>query len=113
MLMLVGMTYAQVANAGVINPDCTAQKAVKNAAVKATVGVSGRCDPAEAVKDTAGKAVENALPQDGATAKLVDKATGKDETVKEKAVDAVVPDKLQKDKDDKKLIKKATNKIIE
>lgn len=41
-------------NAGVVNPDCTAKKAVKSTAMKATVGVSGRCDPAEAVKDTIG-----------------------------------------------------------
>ncbi len=40
--------------AGVINPDCSAEKAAKSAATKATVGVGGRCSPAEAAKDTVG-----------------------------------------------------------
>lgn len=40
--------------AGVVNPDCTAEKAAKSAATKATVGVGGRCSPAEAAKDTIG-----------------------------------------------------------
>jgi len=42
------------ANAGVVNPDCTAEKAAKSAATKAVVGVGGRCDPKEAAKDTVG-----------------------------------------------------------
>ena len=41
-------------HAGVVNPDCTAEKAAKSAATKATVGVGGRCSPAEAAKDTVG-----------------------------------------------------------
>jgi hypothetical protein len=45
---------ATSAHAGVVNPDCTAEKAAKSAATKATVGVGGRCSPAEAAKDTAG-----------------------------------------------------------
>jgi hypothetical protein len=49
MLALIGTT----ATAGVLDPDCTAQKAAKGAAAKATVGVGGRCSPAEAAKDTA------------------------------------------------------------
>ncbi len=44
------------ATAGVLDPDCTAQKAAKGTAAKATVGVSGRCSPAEAAKDTAKRA---------------------------------------------------------
>lgn len=40
-------------SAGVVNPDCTAEKAAKSAAAKSTVGVGGRCSPAEAAKDTA------------------------------------------------------------
>jgi hypothetical protein len=47
----------QAALAGPLDPDCTAEKAAKNAAAKATVGVGGRCSPAEAVKDTAKDAV--------------------------------------------------------
>ena len=40
-------------NAGPLDPDCTAEKAAKSAAAKATVGVGGRCDPKEAMHDTA------------------------------------------------------------
>ena len=39
--------------AGPLDPDCTAEKAAKSAAAKATVGVGGRCDPKEAMHDTA------------------------------------------------------------
>jgi hypothetical protein len=46
--------HGQAATAGVVNPDCTAEKAAKSAATKATVGVGGRCSPAEAAKDTLG-----------------------------------------------------------
>lgn len=38
---------------GIFDPDCTAGKAAKSTAMKATVGVGGRCSPAEAAKDTA------------------------------------------------------------
>ncbi len=41
---------------GVLDPDCTAKKAAKSTAAKATVGVGGRCSPAEAAKDTAKRA---------------------------------------------------------
>jgi hypothetical protein len=44
---------AAVASAGPLDPDCTAEKAAKSAAAKATVGVGGRCDPKEALSDTA------------------------------------------------------------
>jgi len=44
---------AAVANAGPLDPDCTAEKAAKSAAAKATVGVGGRCDPKEALTDSA------------------------------------------------------------
>ena len=47
-------TCCGVVIAGVVNPDCTAEKAAKSAATKAVVGVGGRCDPKEAAKDTAG-----------------------------------------------------------
>lgn len=38
------------ANGGVLDPDCTAEK---SAAVKATVGVGGRCTAGQAARDTA------------------------------------------------------------
>lgn len=40
-------------SAGVLDPDCTAEKAAKSAAMKTTVGVGGRCSPKEAAADTA------------------------------------------------------------
>jgi hypothetical protein len=43
-------------SAGPLDPDCTAEKAAKSAAAKATVGVGGRCDPKEAASDSAKKA---------------------------------------------------------
>ncbi len=41
------------AAAGALKPDCSAKKAGKSAAMKATVGVGGRCSPADAAKDSA------------------------------------------------------------
>ena len=40
--LLCGLASA-LAGAGVVDPDCTAGKATKSAAMKATVGVGGRC----------------------------------------------------------------------
>lgn len=40
--------------AGVIDPDCTPEKAAKSAAMKTTVGVGGRCDAKEAASDSMG-----------------------------------------------------------
>ena len=45
-------------NGGLLDPDCTAKKAAKSTAMRATVGVGGRCTPAEAAKDTAKRAVQ-------------------------------------------------------
>jgi hypothetical protein len=58
-MTVLGLTLllaAGTAGAGALDPDCTAQKAAKGAAAKATVGVGGRCSPAEAAKDTAKRA---------------------------------------------------------
>ena len=43
---------ASAALAGIVDPDCTAEKAAKSAAAKATVGVGGRCSAGEAAKDS-------------------------------------------------------------
>jgi hypothetical protein len=43
---------------GLLDPDCTVEKAAKSAAMKSTVGIGGRCTPAEAVKDSAKRAVQ-------------------------------------------------------
>jgi hypothetical protein len=56
-LMLGVALLSQVAVGGILDPDCTAEKAAKSAAMKATVGVGGRCSPAEAAKDTGRGAV--------------------------------------------------------
>jgi hypothetical protein len=46
--------FATQLQAGVIDPDCDPSKAAKSAAMKATVGVGGRCSPKEALSDTVG-----------------------------------------------------------
>ena len=43
--------------AGPVDPDCNATKAARSTAMKATVGVGGRCSPAEAAKDMGKDAV--------------------------------------------------------
>jgi hypothetical protein len=53
LLTLATLVFAQLALAGPLDPDCTAEKAAKSAAAKATVGIGGRCSPAEAAKDSA------------------------------------------------------------
>jgi hypothetical protein len=60
-MLLAGLTLACLlastnAVAGVLDPDCTPEKAAKSAAAKATVGVGGRCKPGETVKDSGKKA---------------------------------------------------------
>jgi hypothetical protein len=55
-LSLTLLIAASAAGAGALDPDCTAEKAAKSAAMKSTVGVGGRCSPAEAAKDTAKRA---------------------------------------------------------
>jgi hypothetical protein len=74
---------ASAASAGPLDPDCTAEKAAKGAATKATVGVGGRCSAGEAAKDSGKKAagVESKGP--------LEKKTSKHDTPAEKAKDAV------------------------
>ena len=74
---------ASAAFAGPLDPDCTAEKAAKGAATKATVGVGGRCSAGEAAKDSGKKAagVESKGP--------LEKKTSKHDTPAEKAKDAV------------------------
>jgi hypothetical protein len=81
---LILSCIASVAMAGALDPDCTADKAAKHAAEKATVGVStNRCSPKEAGKDSARKAagVEDKGP--------IEKHNSKNDTPVEKAKDAV------------------------
>jgi hypothetical protein len=75
--------FSSTALAGVVDPDCTAEKAAKSAAAKSTVGVGGRCGAGEAAKDSGKKAagVEDKGP--------IEKKTSKNDTPAEKAKDAV------------------------
>ena len=60
LLWPLGLTlalYGSIAIGGVLDPDCTAEKAAKSTAAKATVGVGGRCSPKEAAADSAKDAV--------------------------------------------------------
>lgn len=57
MIGVVLSLASAVSNGDPLDPDCTAEKAAKSTAMKATVGVGGRCSPAEAAKDTTKKAV--------------------------------------------------------
>lgn len=51
----------QFATAGALNPDCTVSKAAKSTAMKATVGVGGRCDAKETLKDQTPDAVKSGV----------------------------------------------------
>ncbi|EKO3832690.1 hypothetical protein NTH52_003657 [Vibrio harveyi] len=88
LLLLFGATFA---DAGVLDPDCDAEKAAKATATKAVVGVGGRCTPKEALKDSTVEAGKDALPEEGLAGKVVD---------------AAMPEK------EKKPIKNTTKKII-
>lgn len=88
LLLLFGATSA---HAGVLDPDCDAEKAAKATATKAVVGVGGRCTPKEALKDTTVDTDKEELP---------------DEELAGKTVDAAMPEK------EKKPIKNTTKKII-
>jgi hypothetical protein len=90
---------SQAALSGPLDPDCTAEKAAKSAAAKATVGVGGRCSPAEAAKDTAKDAV--GLEDKGAVEKakeVVSNPLKKDDDKDKKDKDK--KDKKDKDKND-------------
>jgi hypothetical protein len=82
---------AAAASAGPLDPNCTPEKAAKSAGAKATVGVGGRCDPKEAVTDSA-KSVANIDDKGPIEQRHDDKDKAKD---KEKSKDK---DKSDKDK---------------
>jgi len=52
-LGLVLVLFSTTAVGGVLDPDCNAKNAAKSTAMKATVGIGGRCSPKEAATDTA------------------------------------------------------------
>jgi len=85
LMAATGLTIALASSAvfaGVVDPDCTPEKAAKSAAAKSTVGVGGRCDAKEAAKDSGKKAagVEDKGP--------LEKKKHKNDTPAEKAKDA-------------------------
>ncbi len=82
-LMLTCLLVATSAVAGVLDPDCTPEKAAKSAAAKATVGVGGRCKPGETVKDSGKKAAgvddhKKKNDGDGVAKRATDKAKNDD-----------------------------------
>ncbi len=54
LIFSITLLFNTAACSGPIDPECSAKKAAKSTAMKATVGVGGRCKPAEAAKDTVG-----------------------------------------------------------
>ncbi len=92
---------SQVAQSGIVDPDCTAEKAAKSAAAKATVGVGGRCSPAEAAKDSAKEAVglEDKGPVEKAKEDVSNPLKKDDDKDKKEKKDKKEEDK---NKDDKK-----------
>lgn len=68
-------SISPLSNAGIIDPECTAEKAAKSTVAKATVGVGGRCTAKEAASDTAKNTAEEIVPDDGVVGKAVDMVT--------------------------------------
>ena len=100
---------SQAALSGIVDPDCTAENAAKSAAAKATVGVGGRCSPAEAVKDTTKGAVglEDKGPVEKAKEDVSNPLKKDDDKDKKDKKDK---DEKQKDKDAAKEQKKEDKK---
>ncbi|ABI40469.1 conserved hypothetical protein [Shewanella sp. MR-4] len=106
------ITYSAVA--GPLDPNCDPEKVAKNAAVKATTGVSGRCTPEKAAERKAEDAKD-------AVGDAKDKVTDKvddikpDDKLSDKASDALKQDKHEHDKHDKKEgvdAKKVVKKVV-
>ncbi len=84
------LTLSQLASAGIVNPDCTAEKVARSAAANATVGVGGRCSAADTAKDATTEALNDALPDEGVAGKAVNMAKPeKDEGMMKRAGKAV------------------------
>ncbi len=89
LVALAFVFISSTASAGVLDPDCNAEKAAKSAAAKATIGVGGRCTPAEAAKDMASDKVEDVVPDKMGDGKVKDKLGHKDEPSVKKVVKKV------------------------
>ena len=103
-LLVLLLPLSQSVFADVLKPDCNAEKAVKNAVTKATVGVGGRCKPGDGVKDAVDDKVDGV--KDSVDDKFDDAKP--DNKLADKALDAAKPD----DKD-KGAVKKVIKKDIE
>lgn len=106
------ITYSAVA--GPLDPNCDPEKVAKNAAVKATVGVSGRCTPEKAAE----RKVEDAKDAVGdAKDKVTDSVSDKvddikpDDKLSDKAADALKHEEHHKKEgaDAKKVVKEVVN----
>ena len=75
-VILAAMMTVPSVSAGVLDPDCTAAKAAKSTAAKATVGVGGRCSPAEAAKDTVKRDSKGAVEKLGPDGKNTNSTKG-------------------------------------
>ena len=114
-LLVLLLPLSQSVFADVLKPDCNAEKAVKNAVTKATVGVGGRCKPGDGVKD----AVDDKV--DGVKDSVDDKVDGVKDSVDDKFDDAKPDNKLadkaldaaKPDDKDKGAVKKVIKKDIE
>lgn len=89
MLALAG----SAANAGPLDPECTAKKAAKSTAMKATVGVGGRCNAKEAAADIAKGSVD------------IDDTRGNGKKKRDKNAN-------KEKNDDKGLVGKTTKKVL-
>jgi len=81
---LILVLRSSLSFAGVVDPDCDAGDVAKRAAMKATVGVGGRCTPAEAAKDISKEAV--GIEDKG----VIEKRRNKDEGFAKKATKKVL-----------------------
>ncbi|MFB2652664.1 hypothetical protein [Shewanella seohaensis] len=117
------ITYSAVA--GPLDPNCDPEKVAKNAAVKATTGVSGRCTPEKAAERTAKDAKDAVGDAKDAVGDAKDKVTDSvsdkvddikpDDKLSDKASDALKQDKHEHDKHDKKEgvdAKKVVKKVV-
>jgi len=59
-LLLIAISAAAAADIKPDILDCNAKKAARNAALGATVGVSGRCDPGKAAEEAKDNVADNA-----------------------------------------------------
>ena len=85
--MIGGLALTGSVSAGPLKPECDVEKAARNTAMKATVGVGGRCDPKDAAKNKAKDAA--GIEDKGVVEQRFDKRAD-DDGLKKKAVKKAV-----------------------